>query len=195
VVDYPFRSLAVEVDASLLSGALSLQTRRGLALTEIVAPRVFAGTVPALPGPNQSISGRFGDLIWLAPRRFLRVDSTGSAQADPWSDALTAAGFHLVDCSHGRFALRASGLHARELIAKSCPLDLHVRAFPSGACAQSLVADTPMLLHAFDGVGIDLYMERGLARSATELLVHQAKEFLSPGAAHPRFLGLGGSAR
>ena len=74
----------------------------------------------------------------------------------------------IVDVSDGRVALRLAGPNARDVLAKGCPLDLHPRAFPSGSCAQSLLAKAAVLIHLLDddphrGPTFDLYVARSSA--------------------------------
>jgi sarcosine oxidase subunit gamma len=196
VPDAPFRSAAVDIAFAPPSGGLALSPRKNMKLLEIIAPR---GTMPeadapvTFPAPNLSVAFASGAMLWTGPGRYLSVEpeSSESDGRNAVHSALGAVpGLYLTDVSHSRFVLRATGVHVREFLAKSCPLDLHIRAFPSGACAQSLVADVPMLLHAFDDAGFDLFMERSLARAAVDLLIEQAGEFSAPQSAHPKFFGM-----
>ena len=184
------RSIATDVAFASPGGGLTLQRRKGLRLVEIVASReasLQAGSPAAFPTrPNLAVVTGSGATLWLGPNRYLGVEPESS----PVEAMGALPGVYLTDVSHARFVLRAAGAHVREFLAKSCPLDLHVRAFPQGACAQSLVADVPMLLHAFDDAGFDLFIERSLARSAVALLVEQAEEFSNPNCAHPRIFGM-----
>jgi sarcosine oxidase subunit gamma len=83
----------------------------------------------------------------------------------------------ITNVSHGKVVLRVNGPLSRDLLAKSCPVDLHPRHFAPGCCARSLVADVPMVIHAYEVDGFDLYMDRSIACSAIELLVEQTAEF------------------
>ena len=56
----------------------------------------------------------------------------------------------VVDLTESRTLIAVSGAHARDLLAKGCTLDLHPRAFPAGACAQTGLARAGALLHLVD---------------------------------------------
>ena len=56
----------------------------------------------------------------------------------------------VVDLTELRTVIAVSGAHARDLLAKGCTLDLHPRAFPAGACAQTGLARAGALLHLVD---------------------------------------------
>ena len=55
-------------------------------------------------------------------------------------DALNAAGGALFEVSASRVAYAVRGPRAADVLAAGCPLDFHARAFPVGACAQSVLA-------------------------------------------------------
>jgi sarcosine oxidase subunit gamma len=56
----------------------------------------------------------------------------------------------VVDLTESRTVIAVSGAHARDLLAKGCTLDLHPRAFPVGACAQTGLARAGVVLHLVD---------------------------------------------
>jgi sarcosine oxidase subunit gamma len=65
-------------------------------------------------------------------------------------DALNAAGGALFDLSASRAAFMVGGRYAATVLAKGCPLDFHPRAFPAGACAQSLLGRVNALFYRPD---------------------------------------------
>jgi sarcosine oxidase subunit gamma len=72
------------------------------------------------------------DAIWLGPDEWLARDTPG------------------VDVSDQRTVIDVTGPDARERIARGCTLDLRPGAFPAGAAAQTLVAQTPTIVLAHD---------------------------------------------
>ena len=56
----------------------------------------------------------------------------------------------VVDVSANRTVIELSGPRARELLAHGCSLDLHPRSFGPGDCAQTLLAQTAVILWQTD---------------------------------------------
>jgi sarcosine oxidase subunit gamma len=52
----------------------------------------------------------------------------------------------VVDVSAQRTTVAVSGPHVRDLLALGCSLDLHPRVFAAGACAQTTLAHTPVVV-------------------------------------------------
>ena len=81
-------------------------------------------------------------LLWMGPDEWLLKSSDG--QGDAIASALRAAlaGIHstVVDVGHGNTTLTVQGPGAAGLLARGCPLDLHPRAFATGALAQTHIA-------------------------------------------------------
>ena len=112
-------------------------------------------------------------LLWMGPDEWLLKTSDG--QGGSISTALRAAlqGQHsaVVDVGHGNTTLRVEGPGAADLLARGCPLDLHVRAFPTGSLAQSHVAKanaTVLCLQA--GTHYELTVRRSFASYLFEWL-------------------------
>ena len=104
-----------------------------------VARMRFGVTLPGAPNST----ARAGDVtaLWLGPASWLLV--TGNAPLrdfDAARAALNAAGGALFEVSASRVAYAVAGPRAADVLAAGCPLDFHPRAFPVGACAQSLFA-------------------------------------------------------
>ena len=129
----------------------------------------------ALPlAPNTAARGADCNVLWLGPDAWLLV----GADAGTINERLPMARGFLTDVSHGRAALRISGPHARELLAKGCSIDLHPRVFQAGHCAQTSLAHVGVLLHLPDaGGGFDLYCARSYAQHLWQWLIEAAGEF------------------
>ena len=118
--------------------------------------------------------------LWLAPTRWLVTSEgrDGRELEGALRHALEGSSSAVNDVSSGRTVIRIAGSRARDLLSKGCPLDLHPVAFGNGQCAQSLLGQITVLLHATNGgVRIDLYVARGLAVSLWEFLTERAFEF------------------
>ncbi len=108
--------------------------------------------VSALPPPNATVGTRLGDCLWLRPDEWLIVGAPASRQSliHALEAAVGAEDGAVVDVSASRIPMELSGPRSRDILASCCPLDLHPRFFAVGACAQSVVAKAPVLLHLVD---------------------------------------------
>jgi sarcosine oxidase subunit gamma len=113
--------------------------------------RIFGIALPLAP----NTSARTGTwlALWLGPRSWLLVECAGAAKAsmpvdfEAGRDALNAGGGALFDVSAGRVAFTLRGDGVATVLASGCPLDLDVRAFPPGRCAQSVFGHVSVLLY------------------------------------------------
>jgi sarcosine oxidase subunit gamma len=87
-------------------------------------------------------------MYWLGPDEWLIV-TPGERRAGVEGELRRVlAGLHVAvtDVSGGQTVLQLHGAHARDVLAKGCPIDLHPRAFAIGQCAQSHLARAPILI-------------------------------------------------
>lgn len=158
--------------------------------------RLFDVPLPLVP--NTTKRGNALIALWLGPRSWLLVESSSSRQpptlADFGSkrDALNALGGALFDVSASRVAYRIGGPHGATVLAKSCPLDFHVDAFPVGGCAQSVYGHVNALVYQQDSAPTFLMLvARSLARDVWRLLCRSSAQYgydvvLSQPVADPR---------
>lgn len=134
----------------------------------------------ALPTAPNTTAGRDGSIaFWLGPSEWLIA---GPCPRDGIAAALAQVRHALVDVSDARAVLRLTGPQARNLLAQGTGLDLHDRAFPAGACAQSTMALADMLLHrpqddAAAGAVFELYVGRSYADYLWRWLEAAADEY------------------
>ena len=105
-------------------------------------------------------------LLWLGPDEWLLKlgDGQGEAVAEALRTALTGNHSAVVDVGHGNATLTLQGPGAADLLARGCPLDLHPRAFPAGALAQSHVAKAAAtVLCLAPGAHFELTVRRSFA--------------------------------
>ena len=121
--------------------------------------------------------------LWLGPDEWLVVgppDREG-AIADDLRAALARQHCAVTDVTEGRAVIGLSGAHARDVLMKGCPLDVHPRAFKPGDCAQSMLAKATIILHqtaeAEDGPAYDIYVERSFADYLWSWLEDAAEEY------------------
>lgn len=168
---------------------VTLAERRGLAafiLDGPVGDKAFMTAVAeqlgfALPHqPNSSTAGQGRVAFWIGPDRW-QVLAPEREKADLESNlSLTLIGRRgaLSEVGQARTILRVSGRQARALISKGCPLDLHPRAFPTGACAQSVMAGMAASLHAIEaGSVFDLQVTRSYGLTLWDWLCEAAAEY------------------
>lgn len=171
------RSSVVMVEHPHL-GKITLRGRSGDkafmdAVTEAVgaAPPVEANTVTAGDG---------NEILWLGPDEWLVVTPASAQGAVEAALRGALAGQHasVVDTTDSQTTIRIHGAHARDVLAKGCPLDLHPRAFGPGRCAQSIVAKADALIHQRDDAPTyDVFVRCSFARYLWDWLVDAAREF------------------
>lgn len=106
--------------------------------------------VPAEPvracGPATA-AGR--SVAWMGPGWWL-VIAEPDAETEVVEDLHSAIGpvpASVVDVSAWRTVVELRGPRARDVLRTGCSVDLHPRAFPPGACAQTMLARSQVLLH------------------------------------------------
>ncbi len=136
----------------------------------------------ALPlAPNTTARTRTLTALWLGTR-VVAARRGGQGRHRRTStlrrDALNAVGGALFDVTASRVAWTVAGPHAATVLAKSCPLDFHPRAFPEGACAQSLFGPMNALVYRrAASPAFTLMVARSLARDAWLTLCRSAAAY------------------
>jgi len=121
--------------------------------------------------PNTVISADTLRVLWLSPKRWLCVDSAVSFDVQDFPEGA------LTNVSSGRTVLRLHGPRLRDVLAKGCPLDLHLKNFRFGDCAQSKIGSLNVLLDHIDDDTFDIYVARGFAQTFWEWLIEAATEY------------------
>jgi sarcosine oxidase subunit gamma len=145
------------------AGAWNVQGNAAQPRFAEVVQRLFNVSLPSLP--NTTAASDALTALWLGPMSWLLVGSDASALSDfsVGRDALNAAGGALFDLGASRVAWTVSGTRAATVLAKSCPLDFHPRAFAKGACAQSVFGHVNALFYKRDATsGFTLMVARSL---------------------------------
>ena len=131
--------------------------------------------------PGTSASGLLAQILWLGPDEWLVLSDTqgGEGLAASLHAALRGIAAAVVDVGHARIVYAVGGSNARAVLAKGCSLDLHERMFPSGGCAQTLLAKVPVLVHCRGGVEpmFELHVARSFRDYAWSWLQAAASEF------------------
>lgn len=119
-------SLRVKPDAAAAVGAAL-----GLAL-------------PSAPRTSASTDGTAA--LWLGPDEWLLVAKAGTGLAARLS-AMTGVIVSAVDISHRNTAIIVEGAKAALALNSGCPQDLSMEAFPSGACARTILGKAEVILY------------------------------------------------
>jgi len=146
-------------------GAFAHETQRLFGVQLPVAPNTIA--------QSDSVSA-----LWLGPESWLLLARNMSPLADfqATRDSLNTAGGALFDVSASRVAWTMAGPQAATVLAKSCPVDFHPRAFPSRTCAQSLLGHVNALF-VRDADTFTLLVARSFARDVWHALTESAAQY------------------
>ena len=134
-------------------GLLDMVTLRGDAADPAFAKAVLLSTGLALPVlANTASVGNQRQLFWLGPDEWLlkTAAGTGDAIEAALRAALVGKHFSVVQVGSGNTTFTVQGAAAADLISRGCPLDLHVRAFPSGSLAQSHISKATVVLYCLE---------------------------------------------
>jgi len=141
-----------------------------------------AGVLGVAPptAPNTTAGDGARTVLWLGPDEWLIVTPPGAE--DETAEALRAAlaGHHVAvtDVSEGRTVIALAGRHARDVLAKGCPIDVHPRVFAPGDCAQSIYGKANVLVHQTSAApAFDIYVERSFADYLWACLEDAAEEY------------------
>ncbi len=118
--------------------------------------------------------------LWLGPDEWLIVapDGMNEAIAATLRNGLDGQHAAVTDVSANRTVIEIAGSHARAVLAKGCPLDLHARAFGPPQTAQTLLAKAQILLQCADTrPAFRLYVRISFAPYVAEWLIDAAAEF------------------
>jgi sarcosine oxidase subunit gamma len=120
-------------------------------------------------------------VFWLGPDEWqivTAIDDTDELSKQ-LRKALTAYHASVSDLGGGQIALHVSGPNGRDVLAKGCTLDLSPAEFAVGACAQSGLAKTSMLIGRIDDAEpkFEIVLRRSFADYALRWLRHAATEY------------------
>lgn len=133
----------------------------------------------ALPATPRIVSNASHDAIWSGPDQWLLRAGTRDGFGDLLG-ALSARG-SVSDQSDARAALRLSGPHVRDVLAKGVMLDLHPAAFAVGETALTSIAHIGVHLWRLadgpDGSVFEIMVARSMVGSFWSWFAASAAEF------------------
>lgn len=142
--------------------------------------KVGANQAGGVKMPAQGMANVNGDcgLCWMSPDEVLVLCPYGEVEAR--LDALTTrlgGMFALaVNVSDARAVFRLSGPHAREVLAKLCPVDLSPEAFRPGMFRRTRMAQVAAAFWMDEDQSIRIICFRSVARYVFDLLKAAAQE-------------------
>jgi heterotetrameric sarcosine oxidase gamma subunit len=136
-------------------------------------PRLFVDSVGAvIQGSVRVLCTGPGEWLLVSP-------PIGAARLhNVLAPELTTHGLALVDLTDGLAVFEVSGSAVREVLAKSCGLDLDRLRFRAGQCARTRFAQIPVVIDCTQDSGIfELYAPRSYAHYLKDWLLDAAVGF------------------
>ena len=133
--------------------------------------------------PNTTAHSAEWTALWLGPRSWLLIRDPHRDPLSPDAflgarDALNAQCGALFDTSASRVAFAVSGPRSVNVLARSCPIDLHAKAFSGGSCAQTVLGHANVLLYKPDSTATIIAMvARSFARDVWYTLCASAAQY------------------
>ena len=148
---------------------LSLRARAS-AVAAVSAPLGMA--LPIKPRGVAVAEGRHA--LRLGPDEWLVIDESGR---DPLGDLVHATAVHsAVDVSHRNVAFLVSGERVEDVLSAGCPLDLAVRAFPTGTATRTVFGKIEVVLYRVGETEFRMECWRSFAPYALDLLRAAARD-------------------
>lgn len=157
------------------SAALQIGEARGFSLLQV------AGDAKAIAKLTGKLPGKVGIAVQSDGRTVMRNGANQFWFIGPENDDL-ATELHgiavLTPLSHSRTRLFIEGVPARDVLAKTAPLDFHPSVFKSGMFAMTGIHHTPVLIHCAAENHFEIYALRTFAVSVHEWLADAALEYV-----------------
>jgi sarcosine oxidase subunit gamma len=172
---------ALRIAPVALTAAVDL---RGDGTDPTVAAAVEAVLAIPLPLAPCTTTARSGlACLWLGPDEWLIAGDAvaGADLAASLERALEGRHVAVTDVSDNWTVTALGGAHARDVLAKGCPIDFHPRAASPGFVAQTLVAQADTIVHLVSdkagGSLFHLYVRRSFAAYLRDWLADAALEY------------------
>lgn len=195
--DTPLASLAASAGSPFRQGDASQVELAELPFADIANLRgnpddsAFSSAVQQALGlplprvPNTTAEGNRRIACWLGPDEWLLRSADSQPQgagqiARQLEQALAGQFFATTDQSSAYSILQLRGPHARAVLNKGCPLELHPEVIRHGQCAQSHYFGASVLLRPLDADGQDweIIVRRSFAEATAGLLLDAMTEYL-----------------
>jgi heterotetrameric sarcosine oxidase gamma subunit len=169
----PGKALSLRLETSA-SDIVEIAALRGRARE---LERVALGRGVQLPALGRALAATDHLALCVRPGRWLILTppAAAGASAAVWQAVCAGLGAAL-DLSSGLNALELTGSVAREVLVRSCRIDLDPDAFPVGAACATIMVQVPVILVALAS-GVLLLTPASTARHFHEWLMSSAKTF------------------
>lgn len=129
--------------------------------------------------PNTVADGGNYTVFWLGPDEWQIHCAENARQnlIDELQAVLEGQHSAIVDVSDYYVVMRLSGARTLEVLSKGTPLDLHPRAFATGACAQTRFGHATVLLHKVADDTVDLQVRWSFAEYVWTHIVDGTREY------------------
>ena len=134
----------------------------------------------SLPSVNETSGKPEGvHVLGLGPDEWLIITPTDEEANLQANLRKAVADFHAAVTLTGESmtVIRLSGAHARDTLAKGCPVDMHPRVFGPGQCAQTILARADMTIHQTADDTYDIIVRRSFAEYVWTWLEDAAREY------------------
>mgnify|MGYP001159707381 CR=1 FL=1 len=183
-LEVPIRSLGVGGAVSFWIQERPFRTHinlRGDTSEARFVEAVATATGVVLPqDPNTCVSSDRWHVSWLSPDEWLLIGHEDDAAVAVLVDQLESLHHALNEISGGQTVFRVGGEAWRDVLASACPFDLHPRAFGEGACGQTVIAHTNVVLIFVNddprGEALDIVVRRSFADHLARWLMDAASE-------------------
>jgi len=171
----------IELEERPFIGKVNLRGNAGdPAFSEAVGSVV--GCAPPVE-PNTVAAAGEHTVFWLGPDEW-QIHCGEDQQSDlveGLRQALEGRHAAVVDVSDYYVVMRLTGNKTLEVLSKGTPLDLHPRAFPVGACAQTRFSHATILLHKLEAQVVDLQVRWSFAEYVWSFIVDGTREYRGAG--------------
>lgn len=174
----PHLSKSVQISERQLIGKITLRGNPDDKAFTGAAASVLGAALPV--EPNTTAASGDVTIQWVGPDEWLIHTPPGAEKAlgAKLTEALAGQHCAVVDVSDYYTVIRLAGRHARGVLAKGCPLDLHPRSFKPGDCAGTLYFKAAIrLVQIDDAPCYDLQVRWSFADYVWENLVQGAREW------------------
>ena len=167
----------VHIGERLLLGMINLRGQRS---NPDFGPAVKKVVGAALPDVNETSGKPEGvHVLGLGPDEWLIITPTGEEDYIHANLEKVVGEFHTAVTLTGESmtVIRLAGAHARDTLAKGCPVDMHPRVFGPGQCAQTILARADMTMHQTADDAYDIIVRRSFAEYVWTWLEDAAREY------------------
>jgi sarcosine oxidase subunit gamma len=132
-----------------------------------------------LPAPCAETHSAHAQVLWLGPDEFLILAAADDREDLPrrLREAIGAEFGSVIDVSAQRTALCLEGPLTREVLARGCAIDLDPRVSPAGLCAQTLIAQTGVILRVLSPTSVCLLVRPSFAPYLADWLIDGCTEY------------------